>query len=73
MRPWSMAAQKVGFRTRPCCPGTTSNRRQPLLRRIACAAQPSFTSVWVDRRCERLVNDEGVVTRFQNALEELPT
>lgn len=43
-RPWSMAAQKNGLRTRPCCPGTTINRRQPLLRRIACAAQSSYTS-----------------------------
>lgn len=35
-KPWSMAAPKVGFRMRPFCPGMTGNRRQPLLRRIAC-------------------------------------
>lgn len=68
-----MAAQKNGLRIRPCCPGTTINRRLPEYRHVACATEPSAPPELQDRRQQQYLNDSEVLLRINAAVTDLPT
>ncbi|HGG4756902.1 TPA: IS3 family transposase [Salmonella enterica subsp. enterica serovar Ball] len=74
-KPWSSVGQKNGLRMRPCCPGTTTNRRLPEYWRVACATSVRVNrpSGWQDRRRQSRSDDTAVLSRINMAVADLPT